>query len=151
MQKELNAKIEELGKRPEAKVKGAPTEDEEKLIAEWVGKARGLEQARMNATNKIRQAVYEQRRKNQAAIQAALGKMGDRMRPLAKKIAKAKGLDIVVDARSVFAFGEGIDITAEVSKEVSDLLKAGSFPKIAVPAMKSPPPAPTTAPAPKTP
>jgi Skp family chaperone for outer membrane proteins len=151
VQKELNTKIEELGKRPEAKDKAAPTDPEKKLIGEWVAKARALEQARLNATNKIRQAVYKQRRDNQASIQAAMAKMGERMKPLAKKIAKAKGLDIVVDARSVFSFGEAVDITAEVSTEVSDLLKADSFPKITIPPMKSPPPAPapatTTAPA----
>jgi Skp family chaperone for outer membrane proteins len=146
VQKELNSKIEELGKRPEAKVPTAPTDDEKKLITEWVVKARGLEQARLNATNKIRQAVYEQRRKNQASIQAAMGKMGERIRPLAKKIAKAKGLEVVVDARQVFSFGEAVDITEAVSKEVSDLLKAGSFPKIVIPPVKSPPPAPAPAP-----
>jgi hypothetical protein len=62
-----------------------------------------------------------------------VARLGLVYRHLGKVIAEAKVLDVVVDARSVFAFGQAVNLAAAVSKEVDELLNAGSFPKVAIP------------------
>ena len=132
MQAQLTALAKEVGRKPGTKG-DKPTATEQKLIDEWVGKMRNLERARMDASRKINQAVYQQRQANQQAIRAEINKIRDRIKPLAQRIAKDKGLDVVVTASSVLAHGKAVDITAEVFKEVNELLKAGNFPTVTIP------------------
>jgi len=150
VQTELMKQVKEIGDRP--KPQGAkPTEAEQKLIDEWIGKMQSLEQARLNATNKIRQAYSQQRQANQNAIRAEITKIRDRIKPLAQRIAREKGLDIVVTSSSVLVHGESVDITAAVFKEVNELLKAGSFPTVTIPEPLKVVRQPTSAPAGTTP
>ncbi len=146
VQTELMKQVKEIGDRP--KPQGAkPTEAEQKLIDEWIGKMQNLEQARLNATNKIRQAYNQQRQANQNAIRAEINKIRDRIKPLAQRIAREKGLDIVVTSSSVLVHGESVDITSAVFKEVNELLKAGSFPTVTIPEPLKVVRQPTSAPA----
>jgi Skp family chaperone for outer membrane proteins len=149
VQAQLVVLAEKIGKKPE-KVADKATEAEQKLIDEWVGKMRNLERARLDAGNKIRQAYNQQRQANQQAVRAEITKMRDRIKPLAQRVARDKGLDIVVTSSSVLVHGDSVDITAAVFKEVNELLKAGSFPTVTIPdAVPVPvrPPSTTTAPA----
>jgi len=136
LQENVQAKLEKLagkiGERP--RPKGAkPTDAERELIIEWISKKQNLEKAKMEAGEKIRQAHEQQRRANQGAIHAEIRKMRDRIAPLAQRIAADKGLDVVVTDSSVLAHSRAVDITAEVFKEVNELLKAGNFPTITIP------------------
>ena len=145
-QAELAALLEKIGERPKAK--GVePTEAEQKLIDEWVGKMRNLEQVRLDASRKINQLVYQQRQANRKAIGANFTKIRDRIKPLAQGIANGKGLDIVVTTSSVLVHDNSVDITAEVFKEVNELLKVGKFPTVTVPKLLKMVRQPTTAPA----
>ena len=158
VQSKLAEELEKIGKRPEQKGAVA-TDEEKKLLTEWVGKMRGLEQLRLDASNKIRQAIYQQRQVNRSATIAEVNKIRDRIKPLAKSIAAAKGLDVVVTSSSVLSFNDAVNITPEVFQEVNKLLSAGNFPTVTIPeALKvvrkpttAPAGAPKTPPAPKTP
>ena len=122
----------DIGPRP--KPAGAtPTDKETEAIKEWTVKARKLEQGRLNVVNQIRQKYAQQRQANQATINAKLAEIGKRIQPLAKQIAKNKGLDIVVRAASVVAYDDAVDITAEVFEEVTALQKEGNFPTVKIP------------------
>ena len=152
LQQNVQAKLvdmaKEIGDRP--KPKGPkPTDAEQKLIDEWVGKMQNLERARLDAGNRIRQAYNQQRQANQQAIVAEITKIRDRIKPLAQRIAREKGLDIVVGTSSVLVYDDAVDITAEVFKEVNELLKAGNFPTVTIPEplKVTRQPAPTTGPA----
>lgn len=154
VQAKLATEVEKVGKRPEAKVPTAPTDAEKKILTEWIGKMRGLEQMRLDAQNRIRQAVYQQRQVNQQAIVAEVTKIRDRIKPLAQRIAREKGMDIVVTTSSVLVHDDAVDITDAVFKEVNDLLKAGEFPTVKIPEPLKVTPRTTTtnpAPTPKTP
>ena len=129
VQVKLAAIAKEIGKRPEPK--GAkPTEAEQKLIDEWVGKRQNLERARLEASSKIQRAVNQQRQANTKAFRDEVNKIRNAVKPLAKSIAQAKGLDIVMTASSVLVHADAIDITAEVYEEVNSLIKADSFPTV---------------------
>jgi len=153
LQRDVQAKLvalaKEIGDRPKAADPAKPTEAEDKLIKEWIGKMRNLEQARLKASNDIRQAYNKQRQANQNALNAEIAKIRDRIRPLAKRIAGDKGLDIVMVSSSVLVSAESVDITNAVFKEVNELLKAGNFPTVTIPEPMPIPTAPqtTTAPA----
>jgi Skp family chaperone for outer membrane proteins len=143
----------EIGDRPKAVKPAEPTEDETKAITEWAGKMQNLERARINAGNQLRQAYNQRRQADQNAIRAELAEIRKRIKPLAQRIAREKGLDIVLSASAVvLAHDDGVDITDAVFKEVNELLKAGNFPTIKIPepvkVVRQPPP--TTGPAPKT-
>jgi Skp family chaperone for outer membrane proteins len=153
LQRDVQAKLvalaKEIGDRPKAVDPAKPTEAEDKLIKEWIGKMRNLEQARLKASNDIRQAYNKQRQANQNALNAEIAKIRDRIRPLAKRIAGDKGLDIVMVSSSVLVSAESVDITNAVFKEVNELLKAGNFPTVTIPEPMPIPTVPqtTTAPA----
>ncbi|MBW1873346.1 MAG: OmpH family outer membrane protein [Deltaproteobacteria bacterium] len=132
LQAKLKALAEEVGARPQPKGNRL-TDAEQKLIVEWARKRRQLEQAQMEAGNKIRQAHDQQRRANQEAIRAEITKIRNRIAPLAQKIAADKGLDVVLTSSSVLAHSKAVDITAEVLKEVTKLIEAGNFPTITIP------------------
>ncbi len=132
VQVKLVSLAREIGERPEM-VGDNPTDAEQTLIDEWVAKMQNLERARLDAGNKIRQAYNQQRQANQQAIRAEIAKMRDRIKPLAHRIARERGLDIVIDRSSVLAHDSAIDITAAVFKEVNELLKAGEFPTATIP------------------
>jgi len=132
LQNQLVTMAKDIGPRP--KPAGAtPTAEETTAIEEWTVKARKLEQGRLNVVNQIRQKYAQQRQANQATINAKLAEIGKRIQPLAKQIAKNKGLEIVVRAASVVSYDDAVDITAEVFEEVTALQKAGSFPTIKIP------------------
>jgi Skp family chaperone for outer membrane proteins len=160
VQTQLVAMVEKIGDRPKPAVADTPTEAEKKALAEWVTKMQNVERTRQEATNQIRQRFAQQRQANQKAIQDVLAAIGKRIKPLAKRIAKDKGLDIVMTTNGMVSYDESIDITAEVFKEVNDLLKAKEFPTVDIPqqlqvkrvpaSQPAKAPDPTT-PAPKTP
>jgi len=136
LRENVRAKLErlagEIGERPQPK--GAtPTAAEQTLIIEWISKKQKLEQSRMEAGDKIRQAHEKQRRANQEAIRANIFRIRNRIAPLAQRIAADKGLDVVITSSSVLAHSRAVDITADVFKEVNELLKAGSFPTVTIP------------------
>jgi Skp family chaperone for outer membrane proteins len=136
LQENVQAKLEklagEIGERP--RPKGAkPTDAEQELIIEWISKKQKLEQARIETGERVRQAYEQQRQTNQEAIRADIRKMRGRIAPLAQRIAKDKGLDVVVTSSSVLARSKAVDITADVFKEVNELLKAGNFPTVSIP------------------
>ncbi|MBT3200870.1 MAG: OmpH family outer membrane protein [Phycisphaerales bacterium] len=132
LQNQLVTMAKDIGPRP--KPAGAtPTDKETEAIKEWTVKARKLEQGRLNVVNQIRQKYAQQRQANQATINAKLAEIGKRIQPLAKQIAKNKGLDIVVRAASVVAYDDAVDITAEVFEEVTALQKEGNFPTVKIP------------------
>ena len=142
----------EIGERPKVVVPTTPTEAEKKAIQEWVAKKQNLERTRLDATNKLRQDYNQQRQANQQAIRAQFSEIAKRVKPIAKRIAKDKGLDIVVTSSSVFVFDDAVDITDAVFKEVNKLLMAGEFPAVIIPKayqVSSVPP--TSQAAPKTP
>jgi Skp family chaperone for outer membrane proteins len=148
VQKELVAKIKEIGPRPESK-EPEPMPAEKKLIEEWVAKMENVEQARRNAVDKIRQAAEQQRQANQKKILANLDKIRDRIAPLAKKIAANRGLDVVVSTSStVIAYSDAVDITDDVYKIVVELIKAGNFPTVEIPKSMREPRPPRTDPRP---
>ena len=147
VQGQLVALAKEIGDRPKAARPAEPTDAEKKTIEEWVGKMQNLERARLDAGNKIRQAYNQQRQANQNAIRAEITKIRDRIKPLAQRIARDKGLDIVLTSASVLVHGEAVDITAAVFKEVNELLKAGNFPTVTIPEALKVVRQPTTAPA----
>ena len=160
LQQNVQAKLvglaQGIGKRPEAKVPTAPTDGEKKILVEWTGKMQNLERARLDATNKIRQFYNQQRQVNQKAMGAEITKIRDRIKPLARRIARDKGLDVVLMTPAVLVYDESIDITQAVFNEVNELLKAGNFPTVTIPEVRKVPRTPTTAPAdgaavPKTP
>ncbi len=151
VQAKLVALAKEIGDRPKAAVPATPTDAETKAIEEWVGKMRNLERARLEATNKIRQAYTQQRQANQKAISAELSEIGKRIKPLAQRIARDKGLDVVLTTNGIVSFDDSVNITAEVFKEVNELLKAGEFPTIVIPKPVKVSRVPTTGPAPKAP
>ena len=150
LQQNVQAKLvelaKEIGDRPKAKG-DKPTEDEQKLIDEWIGKMQNLERARLDAGNKIRQAFNQQRQTNQNAIRAEVAKIRDRIKPLAQRIARDKGLDIVITSSSILVYDDVVDITPAVFKEVNELLKAGNFPTVTIPEALKVVRQPTTAPA----
>jgi len=147
VQTELMKKVQEIGDRPKPKLKDAPTDAEKKLDTDWIAKMQSLEQARLKASNDIRQAYNKQRQANQQAIRAEIIKIRDRIKPLAQRIAREKGMDIVVPSSSVLVSSESVDITSAVFKEVNELLKAGSFPTVTIPEQMKMVRQPTTAPA----
>jgi Skp family chaperone for outer membrane proteins len=134
LQQNVQAKLvglaQEIGKRPEAKVPTAPTDGEKKVLVEWTGKMQNLERARLDATNKIRQLYNQQRQVNQKAMGAEITKIRDRIKPLAQRIARDKGLDVVLMTPAVLVYDESVDITQAVFNEVNELLKAGNFPTV---------------------
>ena len=149
-QAKLISLVEEVGERP--KMAGyEPTDAEKKRIDEWVAKMQNLERARLDAGNKIRQAFNQQRQANQQVIRAEITEMRDRISPLAQRIARERGLDIVIDKSSVLAHESAIDITVAVFEEVNELLKAGEFPTVTIPELLQVVRQPTTDPAPETP
>jgi len=147
VQAKLVALAKEIGDRPKAEKPAEPTDAEKKLLEEWVGKMQNLERARLDATNRIRQAYSQQRQANQQAMRAEIVKIRDRIKPLAQRIARDKGLDVVVTNSSVLVHGESVDITAAVFKEVNELLKAGNFPTVTIPEPLKVVRQPTSAPA----
>lgn len=147
VQARLVALSKSIGKRPESKGP-TPTEAEKKLIAEWTGQMQNLERARLEASNRIRQAYNQQRQANTMAFRNEITKIRDAVKPLAQRIAKAKGLDVVVRATSVLAHDDAVDITAEVYGEVLALQKAGNFPTVVTPEALKVTRRPTSAPAP---
>jgi Skp family chaperone for outer membrane proteins len=120
LEAELTKQAKEMGDRPKQK-SDKPTAAEKKLIDEWVGKMEKLERARMDAVNRIRQAYNQQRQANQQAIRAADTKILNRIKPVVQRIARERGLDIVVTSSSVFVHDEAVDITADLLKEVNKL------------------------------
>jgi len=132
VQVKLVGLAKEIGERPET-AGDKPTDVEKKAIEEWVAKMRNLEQARLNATNQIRQAYNQQRQANQQALVAEITKIRDRIKPLAQRIAREKGMDVVVTTSSVLVHDDAVDITAAVFKEVNELLKADNFPTVTIP------------------
>jgi Skp family chaperone for outer membrane proteins len=132
VQAKLVAAAEEIGKRPET-AGAKPTDAEKKAIDVWVGKMRQLEQGRLNTSNQIRQAYARIRKENQQKMLAEINKIRDRIRPLAQKIAKDKGLDVVITSSSVLAHSTSVDITDEVFEKVNALLAEGNFPTVTIP------------------
>ena len=147
IQNKLVAMAKEIGDRPKAAVADSPTEAEKKAGEEWVTKMRNLERARLEASNQVRQRFAQQRQANQKAISDILTAMSKRIRPLAKRIARDKGLDVVLTTNTIVAFDESVDITAAVFKEVNDLMKAGEFPTVEIPKQIQVKRAPATQPA----
>ena len=147
VQAKLVALAKEIGERPKAVKPAEPTDAEKTLLEEWVGKMQNLERARLDATNRIRQAYNQQLQANQNAIRAEIVKIRDRIKPLAQRIAREKGLDIVVASSNVLVSNDAVDITNAVFKEVNELLKAGNFPTVTIPEPLKVVRQPTTAPA----
>lgn len=137
-QQNVQAKVvslaNQIGDRPKAVKPAEPTKEEEKLLAEWVGKRRDLERARLNANNQLRRAYNQQRQAHQNEMNKELAEIRKRIKPLAQRIARDKGLDIVLSVSGVVLAHESeVDITDAVFKEVNELLKAGNFPTIKIP------------------
>jgi len=162
VQGQLVAMVKDIGDRPKAAVPETPTEAEKTAIAEWVTKMQNVERARLDATNQIRQRFAQQRQANQKAISDVLAAIGKRIKPLAKRIASDKGLGIVMTSNGMVSYDDNVDITAEVFKEVNDLIKAKEFPTVDIPQQlqvkrvpatqpAKTPETPKTPPAPKTP
>jgi len=131
-QNQLIALAKEIGDRPKAEG-DEPTEAEKKALEEWTTKARNLERARLDATNRLRQAFNQQQQANRQAYANDINKIRDRIKPLAMKAAKDKGMDIVVTSSQVLDSAEKVDITEEVLEKVIALQQAGSFPKTVIP------------------
>lgn len=149
-QVKLVSLVEEVGERPGIAGYEA-TDAEQLLIDEWVPKMQNIERARLDAGNTLRQAFNQQRQANQQATRDEIIKMRDRISPLAQRIARERGLDIVIDSSSVLAHDNAIDITAAVFAEVNELLKAGEFPTVMVPELLQVTRQPTLDPSPEMP
>jgi len=128
----LTKLTEEIGKRPEPKG-DKPTAPEQELIDEWSEKMQNLDRVRWEAGDSIHLAAEQQRQSDQNKITAEIATVRDRIAPLALRIAKDKGLDVVLPASALLAGSNAVDITAEVLKEVTKLIEAGEFPTVTIP------------------